>query len=169
MAAEADATSVTGPATVVRSRPVAVRLIAQVIGLALIGFFLFLAVILPSTSDGVTFHLRDQLAVAGFGFALAGLFWLPTRPRLSADAEGVRVRGILGDHKLVPWSLVRSVEFRPKWKWGRLILPADESISLYAVQRWDGDRSVTVMRRLRELHAAAQEQAPPPGPQLSGP
>ena len=159
MAAQADATSVTGPTTVVRARPVAVRFIAQIIGVVLICFFVVLAIILPSTSDGVTFHLRDQIAVGGFGLALAGLFWLPTRPRLSADAEGVRVRGILGDHKLVPWSLVRSVEFRPKWKWGRLILPADESISLYAVQRWDGARSVTVMRQLRELHAAAQERA----------
>ena len=111
---------------------------------------------LTSSSDGVTFHLGDQIAIAGVGVAVAGLAILPTRPRLIADARGVQARGILGGYRFVPWEMVKAVEFRPKWRWARLVLAADETVSIYAVQRWDGARAVETMRGLRRLHDESQ-------------
>ncbi|MCW2526895.1 MAG: hypothetical protein JWM76_1755 [Pseudonocardiales bacterium] len=143
------------PDPVVYSRPVVSALWCYAAAAAILAAFLTVAAILKSSSDGVTFHTGDQIAIAGVGLAVAGLAILPTRPRMIADADGVRTRGILGNYRWVPWSLVTSVDFRPRWRWARLGLPADESISLYAVQRWDGQRSVETMRRLRELHACA--------------
>ena len=39
-----------------------------------------------------------------------------------------------------------AVDFPPKARFGRLVLPGDELIVLYAVQRADAERSVAVMR-----------------------
>lgn len=143
------------PEVVVSARPIVLRWWCTVAAVLIVAAFTTTAAILRTSSDGVTFHLGDQIAVAGVGLAVAGLAWLPTRPRLRADHDGVEVRGLLGAYKRIPWTMVRSVEFRPKWRWARLVLPADETISLYAVQRSDGARAVTVMRALRALHAAA--------------
>lgn len=142
-------------ALAVDARPVVSAMWCYGAAVLVLAAFTTTAAILRSSSDGVTFHLGDQIAIAGVGVAVAGLALLPTRPRLVADAQSVRVRGILGGYRTVPWGLVQSVEFRPGWRWARLILPADESISLYAVQRWDTVRSVQTMRTLRRLHAVA--------------
>jgi hypothetical protein len=139
----------------VRARPVVSAAWCWGVAAAILAAFATIAAILKSSSDGVTFHSGDQIAIAGIGVAIAGLVSLFTRPRLIADRETVRIRGILGDYRVVPWNVVRSVDFRPKWRWARLVLAADETVSLYAVQRWDGARSVETMRRLRALHAAA--------------
>ncbi len=137
----------------VTSQPVAIRPWCYALSVFLLAAFGTIAAILRSTTDGVTFGVGDQVSMGGIGIALAAAALLPLRPRLSADATGVTVRGVLGSPKVVPWELIRGVEFRPRWRWARLVLPADETISLYAVQRFDGPRSVHVMRVLRDLHA----------------
>jgi hypothetical protein len=146
-----------GPEPVVTSRPERLRLWCAGVGLLIVVACAIVAVLLPHSDDGTAFHRGDQYAVLGVGILIGGACWLPTRPRLRADHTALHVRGILGPGRTVPWSVVRSVEFRARWRWARLVLPADETISLYAVQRLDGARSVTVMRSLRELHAAAHE------------
>ncbi len=150
-------TAVTGP--VVRSRPVRSAAWSGLAAVAILAAFTTTAVVLPHSTAGVPLFLLDQIAVFGIGVVLAGLALLPVRPRLEADAAGVRARGLLGGYKPVPWTLVRAVEFRPGWRWARLTLPGDEVVSLYAVQRWDGSRSVDTMRALRALHAAALDAA----------
>lgn len=145
----------TRPEATVTARPERLRRWCAGIGLLIMVALVIVAVRLPHSDDGTAFHRGDQYAMVGVGLLLAGACWLPTRPRLRADQTGLRVRGIIGPYKTVPWSVVRSVEFRPRWRWARVVLPADETISLYAVQRLDGAHSVTVMRALRELHAAA--------------
>ena len=146
----------TRPEPVVTARPERLRLWCAGVGVAIVVALVFVALRLPHSADGTSFHRGDQYAMVGVGLLLAGACWLPTRPRLRADRTAVHVRGIIGAYKTVPWSVVRSVEFRPRWRWARVVLPADETISLYAVQRLDGARSVEVMRSLRELHAAAR-------------
>jgi len=47
------------------------------------------------------------------------------------------------------------VQFPDKLRFARLVLPGEETIALYAVQRFDRERSVAVMRGLRALHEAA--------------
>ena len=58
-------------------------------------------------------------------------------------------RGFFGGYRHVDWDLVTAVEFPPKARFARLVLPGDELIVLYAVQRGDGERSVAVMQGLR--------------------
>lgn len=145
----------TRPEPAVTARPERLRPWCAGVGLAIVAALVFVAIRLPHSDDGTAFHRGDQYAMVGVGMLLAGACWLPTRPRLRADGTALHVRGIFGPYKTVPWSVVRSVEFRPRWRWARAVLPADETISLYAVQRWDGARSVAVMQALRELHAAA--------------
>ena len=140
---------------VVRSRPVALRPWCAAAGAVCLVAFVVAAVLLPHDSDGVAFGRPDQITFVVFGLGLAAAWYLPLRPRVVADGDGVRVRGSFGPDKIVPWPLVRAVEFRPGWRWARLVLPADETISLYAVMRMDGSRSVDAMRGLRALHAAA--------------
>ena len=138
-----------------RARPETLRPWCFALAVVVLAAMSTAAVLLPSSHDGVAFGGPDQIAIAGIGVLLAVLAWRPTCPRLVADERGVRVKGPFGDYRFVPWELVRSVEFRPKWRWARLVLAADETVSLYAVQRIDGARAVQTMRALRELHAAA--------------
>jgi PH (Pleckstrin Homology) domain-containing protein len=145
------------PEPEVSARPERLRPWCAGLGLLIVIALAIVAVLLPHDADGTTFHSGDQYSVFGVGLLLAGACWLPTRPRLRADRTALHVRGMFGPYKTVPWSVVRSVEFRSRWRWARVVLPADETISLYAVQRLDGARSVAVMRALRELHAAAHE------------
>jgi hypothetical protein len=154
---EASAADTAHAAPTIYARPERLRLWSAAAAVAVTAAFVIVAVTLPHSSDGTTFHRGDQYAIFGVGLLIAASLWLPTRPRLRADAHGLAVRGMFGSYKDVPWAVVRSVEFRPRWQWARVVLPADETISLYAVQRLDGARSVTVMRALRELHAAAHD------------
>ena len=151
---------------VVSSRAQQLRLWCGATAVVVIVAMTVVALLLPTSSDGTSFHSGDQIAVFGVGLLLGGAFWLPTRPRLRADRDAIHVRTIVGGYKTVPWTVVRSVEFRPRWQWARLVLPADETISLYALQRIDGARSITVMRQLRELHAAAHDRGSDPGMSL---
>ena len=143
-------------------RPVVLRFWCTVAVVVILAAFSSTAAMLRTSNDGVRFFLGDQIGVFGVGLAVAGLAWLPTRPRLRADRDGVEVRGILGGYRRVPWTLVRSVDFRPRWRWARLVLPAEETVSLYAVQRTDGARAVAAMSVLRGLHAQARDREPAP-------
>lgn len=145
--------------TVVRARPRTACGWSVAAALVILAAFSVTAVRLPSSGDGYHFFLSDQLGIFGVGLVLAALALLPLRIRMAADSSGVRTRGPLGGDKIIPWSVVQAVEFRPKWRWARLVLPADETVSLYAVQRWDGERAVAAMRGLRALHGAAQDSA----------
>lgn len=150
--------AVTGPAPAtdeVRARPQAIRIWCGITAVAVLAALVTTALILPGSSDGVPFNGGDQIGIAGLGVLIAIGLWAPTRPRLIATRDGVRIRGVFGNFRFVPWAVVRSVEFRPKWRWARLMLPADETISLYAVQRADGSRAAATMRDLRALHEAA--------------
>jgi hypothetical protein len=66
------------------------------------------------------------------------------------------MRAFLGGWRTVPWNVVERVEFPTKVRFARIVLPADETLALYAVQRLDKQQAVDVMRRLRALFAAAQ-------------
>ncbi len=143
----------------VSARPERLRLIcAAAVVFVAVGFTVA-ALLLPSANDGFTFHRGDEWAIFLVGLAVAGLFWLPTRPRVRADETEIQVRTIVGAYKSVPWDVVQAVELRPKWRWARLMLPADETISLYAVQRADPGTAVQVVRDLRALHARSKHES----------
>jgi hypothetical protein len=138
----------------VTARPVRAARLAVLAALAVLAFFGVAAALLRDSSAGVSFTTADQFGIAGTGLLAALGILSVTRPRLRADARGVDCRGFFGGYRHVDWDLVTAVEFPTKARFARLVLPGDELITLYAVQRGDGERSVAVMQGLRALHAA---------------
>ncbi|MBV9822652.1 MAG: PH domain-containing protein [Actinobacteria bacterium] len=148
--------------TVVTARPVRAVRYAVLGAVAVLALFGVAALILRSTSDdGVGFTTADQVGIAGTGLVVALLILSITRPRLRADANGVDCRGFFSGYRHVDWELVTAVEFPPKARFARLVVPGDELIPLYAVQRGDGERSVAVMQGLRALYNATRPQPTP--------
>jgi hypothetical protein len=137
---------------VVTAHPVKAARIAVVLAVVVALAFLACAIALPHTTDGVQFTVPDQFGIGGTGVLIAAAILLLTRPRMHADAAGVDTRGFLGGYRHIDWDLVTRVEFPPKARFARLVLPGDELIVLYAVQRGDAERSVAVMQQLRALH-----------------
>jgi len=141
------------PATVT-ARPHKAARIALVVAVVVGLIFIACGIALPHTTDGVAFTGADQFGIAGTGILIAiGISFL-TRPRVRADLSGVDTRSFFGAFRHVDWDLVTRVEFPPKARFARLVLPGDELIVLYAVQRGDAEQSVQAMDGLRALHRA---------------
>lgn len=143
----------TGPATV-DARPVRAGRIANVTALVVFAVFVVVALVMPHANAGATFGWKDQVFTVVLGAIIAGGLHLPARPRLRADTEAVHMRSYLGNWRTVPWDVVVAVEFPRNVRFARLVLPGDETLALYAVQRLDGERAVAAMQELRRLFAA---------------
>ncbi len=140
----------------VTSRPVKTTKIAIAAAAVVFVVFVIVAIVMPHANAGAHFSWKDQVATGVLGVILAGLILVFTRPRLRADEGGVHIRNHWGPYKTIPWDLIVGVEFPKGRHFARLILPADETIALYAVQRSDREHSVAVMRDLRELLARSR-------------
>ncbi|WP_156756457.1 PH domain-containing protein [Actinokineospora pegani] len=146
-------TARTAPASLT-SRPRKIRWVSGVFAVVFIAVFTVVAVLLRDTPTGVYFQISDQIAMVGIGVLMAcGALWF-TRPKVTADAEGVSVRNMLGSTRFA-WAEVVSISFPDGASWARLELPDDEYVPVMAVQAIDGDRSVAAIRELRALHKAA--------------
>jgi hypothetical protein len=153
-----DGNAVPGLSTdVVTARPIVMTRIGYVAAAFVFVVFLVTAIVMPHANAGAHFGVKDQVGTAVLGVILGGLLLMPTRPRLHADATSVRLRAFLGGWRTVPWELVVAVEFPSKVRFARLVLPAEETLAIYAVQRLDKEQAVDVMRRLRALHAATHQ------------
>jgi hypothetical protein len=141
------------------ARPVVTARIAYASAALVLTVFVVVALVMRTDNAGATFGVKDQVATGVIGVILAGLCLMPTRPRMVADRDGVRLRGYLGGWRAVPWELVQRVEFPSNARFARLVLPAEEILAIYAVQRIDRERAVAAMRRLRELFAQAHPVA----------
>ena len=139
----------------VTSRPIKTTRIAVAAAAAVFAVFVIVAIVMPHANAGASFSWKDQVATAIIGVVLAGLILVFTRPRLRADESSVHIRNHWGPEKTVPWDVIVAVEFPKGRHFARLVLPADETIPLYAVQRADREHSVAVMRDLRQLLAHA--------------
>jgi hypothetical protein len=140
----------------VQFRPRRIRVVAGVAAAVILVLFTALSFGLKgSTGAGYgQFRAGDQLAMIGLGVlgALGALLF--TRPRVSADAEGVRIRNVVGGYEL-PWSVVRAVRFDRNSAWASLDLHDDETVPVHALQAADRDYAVAGVRALRALHSAA--------------
>jgi hypothetical protein len=100
------------------------------------------------------FARGDQTAMIGLGVLLALGILAFCRPRVTADAEHIRIRNVVGGYEL-PWSVVRRVRFDRNSPWAQLELHDDEQVSIHALQAADKDYAVEGVRALRALHSAA--------------
>jgi hypothetical protein len=121
--------------------------------------FVVIAVVMKRDNAGASFGDKDQIGTVVIGIILGGLFIMLTRPALRADHEAVRLRSFLGGWRVVPWDLVVRVEFPSNVRFARLVLPGEETLAIYAVQRLDRAYAVEVMRGLRRLHAQTHPAA----------
>jgi hypothetical protein len=150
------------PGTVVDARPLRMTRIGYWSAAAVFVVFLVTAIVMPHDNAGASFGPKDQAATGVIGVILAGLLFMLTRPRMHADAEGIRMRAFLGGWRTVPWELVVAVEFPSNVRFARVVLPGEETLAIYAVQRWDGQYAVGVMRQLRALFADFQSRTADP-------
>jgi Bacterial PH domain len=140
----------------VSARPVRTTKVAWVLAVIVVVVFSALATTLrgPTDSGKSVFQASDQVAMIGLGILAALGILLFTRPRVSADAERIRIRNVLGSYEL-PWSVVRSIEFRRGSPWASLELENDDVVAVMAVQATDKQYAVAAVRGLRALLAEA--------------
>ena len=144
---------------VVEARPHKTARIANLSAAVVFAAFIVVAIVMPRDNAGATFGWKDQVFTVVIGAIIAGGLHLPARPRLRADSEAVRMRSYVGNWRTVPWSAVVAVEFPTNARFARLVLPGDEILALYAVQRVDRERAIEAMQGLRRLLAASRSVA----------
>ena len=140
------------------------RLLCALVGLVVVAVMVVVALGLKETTNTVvSYRTSDQVAMIGLGLVLAGGILFLGRSRVDADADGIRVRNILGGHEL-PWSAVKAVRFDRSSAWASLLLSNDDEFALLAVQAGDRMRAVHAVEGLRALlaHAKSLEPAKPP-------
>ncbi len=146
----------------VRARPRKATVIARVMAGAVLVIFTAIGVGLHGKTDSGSgvFGVWDQVAMIGLGILGAAGILLFTRPRVEADARGIRVRNVLGGYDL-PWEVVRSIQFGRGAPWATLELQDDDVVSMMAVQAADKGYAVTTVRALRALLATHQRAGTP--------
>lgn len=137
----------------ITSRPIMMSRIGIACAVVVLVAFVLTALLQSTHNAGAHFGDADHVGTVVIGVILAGLCLMPTRPRLVADADGVRLRSFLGGWRTVPWEVVVRVDFPRKVRFARLVLQGEETLAIYAVHRMDRVQAVDVMRRLRELFA----------------
>jgi NhaP-type Na+/H+ or K+/H+ antiporter len=142
----------------VRAKPIVMARIGYAGAVVVLAAFVITALLQKRDNAGAHFASIDQVGTVVIGVILAGLCLMPTRPRMVADEQAVRLRSFLGGWRVVPWDVVVRVEFPRKVRFARLVLPGEETLAIYAVQRLDKERAVQTMARLRELFAAAHPE-----------
>jgi Protein of unknown function (DUF2581). len=149
-----------GVDTVVKAKPIKTTRVAWVLAVVVVAVFSAVATTLRGATDsgkGV-FQAGDQWAMIGLGVLGALGILMFTRPRVEADARGIRIRNLVGGYDL-PWDVVRSVQFTKGAPWASLELKDDDLIPVMAVQAADKAYAVEALRGLRALHAAHQSNA----------
>jgi hypothetical protein len=132
----------------------AVVVIFTVVGVGLHG---------KTDSGAGVFQASDQYALIGLGLLGAAGILMFTRPRVEADARGIRVRNIIGGYDL-SWDLIRSVQFGRGAPWASLELQDDDLVAVMAVQAADKAYALAAVRALRALLAAHQQAGAPAAP-----
>jgi PH (Pleckstrin Homology) domain-containing protein len=141
----------------VEYRPKRIRWVAGISAIAVTVLFTALSFGLHGSAgfdNSGRFERGDQAAMIGLGVLIGLGFLAFTRPRVRADAAGIKIRNVVGGYDL-PWSVVRAVRFDRNSPWASLELLNDESVPLHALQAADKDYAVEGVRTLRTLHKAA--------------
>jgi hypothetical protein len=139
--------------TTVTARPRRLRVVAWTAAVAIVAVFGLVATALTGpTEGGGSFARGDQAAMVGLGVLIGAAVLLFARPRVWADARGIRIRNVLASYEL-PWEVVRAVRFDDGSPWAALDLADDDTVALMAIQRSDHAESLVAVRGLRALLA----------------
>jgi hypothetical protein len=141
------------------ARPILTARIAWCASAFVLITFVVTAFVMKRYNAGAFFNDKDQVGTVVVGVVVALLLIMPTYPRLIADESGVRIRSFLGNYRTVPWDVIVDVRFPSKVRFAQLVLPGDETLAIYAIQRWDKERAVQAMADLRALFAATHPAA----------
>jgi hypothetical protein len=144
----------------VTARPIVSARLARITAAVVFVVFIVIALVMTHANAGATFGPKDQVGTGVLGALIASGFLLLTRPRLVADSASVRMRSYVGAYRMVPWEVIVGVEFPAKARFARVVLPGEEILALYAVQRLDKEQAVAVMRGLRLLLAESRSTSP---------
>lgn len=141
----------------IRLKPRRIRMVCWSAAIALLVVFALVATSLSGpTGDGYgSFQRGDQIAMIGLGVFGALGFLMFTRPRVEADARGVRVRNVISSYEL-PWEVVRGIRFDRGAPWATLELHDDDLLPMIALQAADKELAVEGVRALRRLHQEHQ-------------
>jgi hypothetical protein len=140
-------------------RPRRIRWVAGIAAVAVVVLFTAVSFGLHGSAgfeNSGQFRRGDQAAMIGLGVLIALGILAFTRPRVSADADGIKIRNVVGRYEL-PWSVVRAVRFDRHSPWATLELYDDEQVSLHALQAADKEYAVDGVRTLRQLHRTAAQ------------
>ena len=138
----------------VKARPHLTATIAWAASAIVLVVFIITAIVMRRYNAGASFGVKDQVGTVVVGVVVAMLLVMPTYPRLIADEHEIRLRSFLGNYRVIPWDVVVDVRFPSSVRFAQLVLPGEETLAIYAVQRWDRDRAVEAMDGLRALFAA---------------
>ena len=137
-------------------RPKKIRWVAGIAAVSVVALFTAVGVGLRGSAgfeNSGQFQRGDQAAMIGLGILIALGILAFTRPRVSADADGIKIRNVIGAYDL-PWSAVRAIRFDRHSPWAILDLYDDDQVSLHALQATDKEYAVDGVRTLRALHSA---------------
>jgi hypothetical protein len=140
-------------------RPRRIRWVAGIAAVAVVVLFTAVSFGLHGSAgfeNSGQFRRGDQAAMIGLGILIALGILAFTRPRVSADTDGIKIRNVVGGYEL-PWSVVRAVRFDRHSPWATLELYDDEQVSLHALQAADKEYAVDGVRTLRQLHRTAAQ------------
>ncbi|ARQ71777.1 PH domain-containing protein [Streptomyces marincola] len=142
-------------------RPVLTRVVLMSIGAIVFGVLTFIAVLMPS-GGAVSWALAERLALAASGLLVWAVLALLSRPRLSADREGVTVVNLTTTRRL-SWAQIVRVTLRPGDPWVTLDLADGSVLPVMAIQPGVGkDKALAEARALRtftETLGAAPDNA----------
>ena len=148
------------PALIVKARPHLTATIAWAASAVVLVVFVVTAIVMRRYNAGASFGAKDQVGTVVVGIVVALLLVMPTYPRLIADEKEIRLRSFLGNYRVIPWDVVVDVRFPARLRFAQLVLPGEETLAIYAVQRWDKDRAVEAMDGLRALFMATHPIGP---------
>ena len=138
----------------VRARPHFTARIAWSASAFVLIAFVVTAILMKKYNAGAVFGDKDQVGTVVVGIVCSLLLIMPTYPRLVADEQSIRLRSFLGGYRTIPWDVVVDIRFPKKVRFAQVVLPGEETLAIYAIQRWDKDEAVKAMDGLRELFRA---------------
>ncbi|MDX6229411.1 MAG: hypothetical protein QOI76_2801 [Frankiales bacterium] len=141
----------TGPTTELRTwRAVRGRRAALIAALAVLVGAAVLGAALPAPFQG-----GDKLSVGLMGIPVAAVLLLLARPSVTASAEGLVVRNLVGSRRLT-WAEVVAIRLGPDDSWASIDVADGTSIAVMALQTADHSHTAAALADLRQRLADAE-------------